>query len=160
MTSGAELQRRVFRLPRSAYFAVLLLLFGISRLAFNDGVLAIGPGTSQNPSGSTTVFGWQTFLLLIPALVGVFIWRWATIVDADGITVRVAFGKRLLAWDRVRGLSVSERSVYLVTDDGAWRLPCVHVNDLGTLSRASGGRLPEIDDPTPKYAPQPRRRGR
>jgi hypothetical protein len=38
------------------------------------------------------------------------------------------------------------------------RLPCVHVNNLGDLSRASDGRLPEIADPKPKYAPSRRRR--
>jgi hypothetical protein len=48
--------------------------------------------------------------------------------------------------------------VYAETIDGSWRLPCIHVNNLAELSRASGGRLPELDDPKPKYAPQRRRR--
>ncbi len=61
-------------------------------------------------------------------------------------------------WDEVRGLALDGPRVYLVLHDGAVRLPCVRVADLGALSRASGGRLPELADPTPKFAPQRRRR--
>jgi hypothetical protein len=45
-----------------------------------------------------------------------------------------------------------------VLGDGAVRLPCVRVADLAAVSRASGGHLPEIADPVPKFAPQRRRR--
>jgi hypothetical protein len=64
----------------------------------------------------------------------------------------------VLPWDEIRGLSVRGRSVYALTADGAWRLPCVHVANLAAMANASGGRLPELDEPTPKYAPQRRRR--
>jgi hypothetical protein len=48
--------------------------------------------------------------------------------------------------------------VLLVLADGAVRLPCVRVADLGAVSRASGGHLPELRDPVPRFAPQRRRR--
>ena len=139
---------RVFRLPALAYLAVLFLLFGTAPLAF----------TSGGYESEAAHLGPQTLLLLVPVLAAVFVARWATIVDSTGITVRAAFGKRLVPWAEIQGISVDGRSVYATTRDGSWRLPCVHVRDLGVLSRASGGHLPEIDDPTPRFAPQRRRR--
>jgi hypothetical protein len=139
---------RVFRLPRLTYLVVLFLLFGCAPIAF----------TIRGVEAEEAVVGPQTAVLLIPLLAAVFVARWATIVDADGVTIRAAFGRRVLPWDTIRGLSVDGRSVYAVTDVGAWRLPCVHVANLGVLSRASGGRLPEIADPRPRFAPQRRRR--
>jgi hypothetical protein len=140
----------VFRLPALAYLVVLFLLFGCAPIAF----------TVHGVEGESAVIGPQTVVLLVPLLAAVFIARWATIVDSTGITIRAAFGKRVLPWADVQGLSVrDERDVYVVTADGSWRLPCVHVKHLGAVSRASGGRLPRIEDPTPKFAPQRRRRG-
>ena len=140
---------RVFRLPALAYLVVLFLLFGTAPLAFTTG----------GYEGENAHIGPQTLLLLIPVVAAVFIARWATIVDSTGITIRAAFGKRVLPWTELRGLSVKDRSVYAMSTTGAWRLPCVHVRDLATLSRASGGHLPEIDFPTAKFAPSRRRRG-
>jgi hypothetical protein len=97
-------------------------------------------------------------LYVIPVAGAVFIARTATIVDEDGIAVRALIGRRLLPWDQVRGLSVTGRSVYAVTDDGAVRLPCVRVSDLAALSGASGGHVPQLPEATPKYAPSRRRR--
>jgi len=57
------------------------------------------------------------------------------------------------------GLSVHERTVYLVCRDGSLRLPCVRIADLAAVSRASGGRLPSVPEATPKFAPARRRRG-
>ena len=102
--------------------------------------------------------GWQTLVLIAPLLVAVFIARWATFVDASGIRVRAAFGSRKVAWDDVRGLAVEDRTVYAVIDGGAMRLPCVHVNQLAQLARASAGRLPKIRDPKLKAPPSRRRR--
>jgi hypothetical protein len=146
--SPEAVQSRVFRLPALTYLAVLFLLFGTAPLAF----------TAGGYEAESARLGPQTLLLLVPILTAVFIARWATIVDSTGITIRAAFGKRVLPWADLRGLSVEDRSVYALTTGGAWRLPCVHVRDLGVLSRASGGHLPDIDDPTPKFAPQRRRR--
>jgi hypothetical protein len=138
----------VFRLPALAYLAVLFLLFGCAPIAF----------TGHGIEGEQAVVGPQTLILLVPVVAAVFIARWATLVDATGITIRAAFGRRELPWTDVRGLSVRDGDVYAVTDDGTWRLPCVHVKHLGAVSRASGGHLPQLDDPTPKFAPSRRRR--
>jgi len=128
---------RVFRLPRSAYLAVLFLALCVTPLV-------------QHPLAA--------ILYVIPVAGAVFIARTATIVNADGIAVRALVGRRVLPWDAVRGLSVTGRNVYAVTDDGAVRLPCVRVSDLAALSGASGGRVPQLPEATPKYAPSRRRR--
>jgi hypothetical protein len=139
---------RVFRLPRLTYVVVLFLLFCCAPIAF----------TVNGIEGEEAVLGPQTAVLVVPVLAAVFIARWATITSAEGITIRAAFGRRFLAWDEVRGLSVTGRTVYAVTEDGSWRLPCVHVANLSVLAHASGGRVPDIPAPTPKFAPQRRRR--
>jgi hypothetical protein len=147
---------RVFRLPALAYIVVLLLLFGSIPLAFT--VSSFHFDAKGGEQGAPPVVGWQTLFLLLPALAAVFIRRTATIVDTGGIRVRALFGSRRLPWDELRGLSVTGTTVYAVLADGSVRLPCVRVADLAEVSRASGGRLPEIADPTPKFAPRRRRR--
>ena len=129
--------RAVFRLPRPAYLAVLFLALAVTALV-------------QHP----------VFLVayVVPILAIAFIARTATIVDGDGITVRAVFGSRHMRWDTVRGISVTGRNVYAVTDLGAVRLPCVRIRDLARVAAASGGRLPELPQATPKYAPSRRRR--
>ena len=147
--SSQAVPARVFRLPRLTYLVVLFLLFGTAPLAF----------TSGGYEGEPAHLGPQTLLLVLPVLATVFIARWATIVNSTGITIRAAFGRRVLPWTQIQGLSVrDERDVYVVTADGDWRLPCVHVRDLGMLTAASSGHLPKVDDPTPKFAPSRRRR--
>jgi hypothetical protein len=147
---GFQPQARVFRLPRVAYLTVVVLFFGVAPLAFTD----------RGSEGAPAVLGPQTLLLLIPIVAAVVIARTATIVDSDGLTVRLAFGSRRLPWAQIRGLSVGERSIYAVGPDGAVRLPCVRVADLAAVSMASGGHVPELPPPTPKYAPQRRMRRR
>jgi hypothetical protein len=142
----------VFRLPASAYLIVLFLLFCTVPLA-------VAGDASQL---SRPELGPRLVLLVIPVAATVFIARTRTRVDGTGIDVRALFGSRRLSWDEVRGLSVAERSVYAVLPDGSVRLPCVRLADLGAISRASRGRLPEIADATPKFAPsrRPRRSAR
>jgi hypothetical protein len=123
-------------------------VFGTVPLAFTGGT-GLGAGPELGP---------RAFLMLIPVLAVAYIARTATVVDASGIRVRAVFGSRRLAWPDIRGLSVSERSVYAVCQDGALRLPCVRITDLAAVSRASGGHLPEVDEPTPKFAPSKRGR--
>jgi hypothetical protein len=132
------------------YVVVLFLLFCVAPLAF----------TGQGDQGAPAVVGPQTLLLLIPVIGALVIARTATIVRTTGITVRLAFGSRVLPWDEVRGLSVAERSVYVLGRTGSVRLPCVRVADLAEVTRASGGHLPEVAPPTPKFAPSRRRRRR
>lgn len=139
---------QVFRLPNLTYLVILFLLFGTVPLAF------AASGTSSPPAR----IGLQTVLLVVPLLAAAFVARTATVVDASGLTVRAVLGSRHVPWDDVRGLSVTGRNVYAVVAGGSIRLPCVRVNDLSRMSRASGGRLPALADPTPKAAPSRRRR--
>jgi hypothetical protein len=139
---------RTFRLPALTYLIVLFLFFCVAPLAFSD--------TAQKDAGA--VVGPQTLLVLIPIGAAFFIARSATVIGPRGIRIRALFGHRDLAWDDVHGLSLAERSVYAVVADGAVRLPCVRIADLAAVSQASGGRLPEIEAPRPKYAPSRRRR--
>ena len=147
MTVPAE--KLVFRLPRSAYLAVLFLLFCAMPLALSS---------SGGDEGGPVGLSWRLVLLAIPVLAAVFIRRAATVVSPDGFRVQAAFGSRSLPWQDVRGLSVTGRAVYAVLDDGAVRLPCVRTDDLAAIAKVSGGRLPEIAEPVRKYAPSRRRR--
>jgi Bacterial PH domain len=140
---------RRFRLPWLAYLAVGLLTLCVLPLA-----LAGDPAAS----GAAAILGPRAALLLIPVLAAAFVARTATVVDEAGLCVRAVFGSRLLRWTDVRGLAVNGRSVYAVVSDGAVRLPCVHVSDLAAVSAASGRRLPELPEATPKPAPSRRRR--
>jgi len=131
-----------------AYAVVLLLFFGVIPLAF----------TEDGQFEAKATLGPQMLLLVIPILAAAFIARSATVVDSDGITVHAVFGSRQMGWDEIRGLSVERRTVYAVLAHGAMRLPCVRVADLAALSRASGGHVPAVADPKPKFAPSRRRR--
>jgi len=128
---------RVFRLPRSAYLAVLILTFCVTPVV-------------QHPLAA--------LVYVVPVTAVVFIARTATIVDAEGITVRALLGHTSLPWTNVRGLSVTGRNVYALTADAAVRLPCVRVSDLAAVSAASGSHLPQLPQATPKYAPSRRHR--
>jgi hypothetical protein len=139
----------VFRLPRSAYLAVLFLLFCVAPLAFARG------GGDQGGSAGLT---WRLVLLVIPVIAGIFIAQTATFVSAAGIRTRAAFGSRTLPWDEIRGLSITGHSVYAVCHDGSVRLPCVGVGDLSAVSQVSAGRLPDIPAARRKYAPSRRSR--
>ena len=147
-TAPSRVAERTFRLPRSTYLIVLFLFFGAVPLAFTDN------GIYQ----SRATLGPQTLVLLVPIGAALFIARTRTTVGDTGITVRALFGTRRLSWPQVRGLSVQQRSVYAVGADGAVRLPCVRVGDLAAVAKASGGRLPEVAEPAPKFAPSKRRR--
>ena len=158
MNSGSEAAPAVFRLPRTSYLLVLFVAFGTVPLAFTAANFHFdGTGASQ---GAPAVYGWQLVLLTLPLLALVYIARTATFVDATGIRVRALFGSRQMPWTAIRGLSTDKRTVYAVLADGAVRLPCVHVNTLAALARASGGHLPEIADPRPKFAPSRAQRRR
>lgn len=159
-TSVAASSARTFRLPRSAYLIVLFLVFCTVPLAFGDSVVHTAADDASGTSISNVHIGPQIIVLLIPIAAVLFIARTATIVDGTGIRVRAMFGARALPWERVRGLSVTERSVYAVCTDGSVRLPCVRVANLAALSLASGGRLPRVAAPRPKAPPSRRPRGR
>lgn len=150
MTSAAASPpvARTFRLPALAYLVVLFLVFGTAPLAF------AGDGSE----GARSALGPRALLFLIPILATVFIARTRTVVDETGVSVRALLGTRHLGWSDIRGLSVTDRTVYLVCHDGSVRLPCVRISDLAAVSRASGGRLPEVAEASAKYAPTRQRR--
>lgn len=154
---------RTFRLPRSAYLVAGFLFVCAAPLALAGGRTHgsdLGPGTQFGITTDTPI-GPRLLFLLVPLVAALFVARTRTRVDASGIRVRALLGQRRLPWARLRGLSVSGRSVYAVTADGAVRLPCVRVSDLHAIAAASGGRLPDLPEATPKYAPSTRaRRGR
>jgi hypothetical protein len=137
----------VFRLPKSAYLTVLFLFMCAVPLALAD-----SGGDEGGEVGAT----WRLVFLALPVVAAVFIARTATLVNADGIRVRLAFGTRRLPWAEIRGLSITGRAIYAVCTDGSVRLPCVAVSDLAALSRISAGRLPDIPEATRKYAPSRR----
>jgi hypothetical protein len=140
---------RTFRLPALAYLVVLFLVFCTAPLAF----------AGDGGEGARSALGPRALLIIFPILAAVFIARTRTVVDASGVSVRAVFGTRRVPWGEARGLSVHERTVYLVCRDGSVRLPCVRISDLAAVSTASGGRVPEIAQATPKFAPARRRRG-
>ncbi len=139
---------RIFRLPRSAYLAVLFLLFCSAPLALAENASTLS-GAAVSP---------RLLILLIPILAIAFIARTATFVDGAGIRVRAIFGSRTLAWGDIRGLSVSGNSVYAVVADGGVRLPCVRMADLAELARHSEGHVPQLRDPVRRFAPSRRPR--
>lgn len=143
-----DVEARTFRLQRSAYLIVLFLAFCVAPLAF----------ASSGAESAAAGFGPRALLMLIPVLAAVYIARTATVVDARGVAVRALLGSRRFGWDTVRGLTVDERAVYIVLADGAVRLPCVRIADLAAVTRASGGRLPQVAEPRPKSPPTKRRR--
>jgi hypothetical protein len=115
----------VFRLPRSAYVAVLFFGLGI------------------------TVFVRSPLLLvlyLFPLLAAVFIARRGTVIDRNTITVTAIFGRQNLAWADVTGLYVDTRDgVSAVSADGtSLRLPYVRARHLPVLSQITEGTVPAL----------------
>lgn len=147
-TAATPPDARTFRLPALAYLVVLFLLFGAAPLAF------AGDGSE----GAHSALGPRALLVLVPVLAAVFIARTRTVVDQSGVSVRALVGTRHMPWTEIRGLSVTDRTVYLVCHDGSVRLPCVRISDLAAVSTASRGRLPEVPEAKPKYAPSRQRR--
>lgn len=150
MSSAADSAARVFRVPKTAYLMLLFLIVGAWPTALYGG--------QDGGASSPAKIGPLIVLFLIPIGAALYIARTGTAVDEQGVTVRALFGSRRLPWTQIRGLSVSGTAVYAVLSDGSMRLPCVRQGDLGAVARASGGRLPDIGDPQPKYAPSPHRR--
>lgn len=122
--------RAVFRPARLAYlFPVALAVFAI-------------PAAFGAP--------WFWLIYLVP--VGIVYWlaRTRTVVDAEAVTVRKAFGGRRVPWDEISSLrlrsatrSRGARVDVVLTGGGEIELPAVHVRDLSQLAAVSGGRLPD-----------------
>jgi hypothetical protein len=146
----ASTDRVTFRLPRTAYLVVLFLFVGVIPFALSGGTSSDHPGSAE--------LGPLVLLFLIPVAAAFFISRTATVVDADGITVRALLGSRRMPWAQLRGINVDGATVYAVPDDGRVRLPCVQVRHLTVLAQASGDHLPALSQPVYKQPPVRQRR--
>jgi hypothetical protein len=128
-----------FRAPLVSLVAVVFLALSLSPIAFQGGA-------------------WFA-LLLIPLAIAWWVLRTCTVVDADGLRVRTAWGSTRWAWSRVATLRlVDRRWVRAVdTDDGELVMRGVRVRDLGRVGEASGGRI-RVPSPAEAQAAEDHRR--
>jgi hypothetical protein len=98
-------------------------------------------------------------LMLIPVAIAWWILRTRTVVDADGLHVRTAWGSTHWEWSRVSTLRlVDRRWVRAVgTDEAELVLRGVRVRDLGRVGEASGGRI-RVPSPAEAQAAEEHRR--
>ena len=117
----------IFRLPRSAYVAVLFFSLGLVTLM-------------QRPA--------LVSLFLVPILMVLVIARRSTVVDDRQIVVRTGFASAAIRipWADVCGFITDKYSRLAVvrTDGGIVKMPYVRVRSLDILAKASGGVVPVI----------------
>ena len=125
MSAPSDKPTAMFRLPGSAYIAVLF--FGLGITAFVRHPVLI-------------------LLYAFPVLAAVFIARRSTVVDRESVTVRALFGTRVIRWADVTGLLVDRRDGISVAlrDNTAVRLPYVRLRHLPVLSEITDGTVPDI----------------
>jgi hypothetical protein len=118
--------RLLFRVPATAVLAPLLLAVAAVPFAFG------APGLYV--------------IFLVPIGLIVWILRYRTTADAEGLTVRRALTRRALPWSSLKGLRLTKRAAVraVLTDDTEVALPAVRTRHLPALALVSGGRL---DDP-------------
>ena len=118
--------RLLFRVPATAVLAPLLLAVAAVPFAF------AAPGLY--------------LIFLVPIGLIVWILRYRTMADADGLTVRRALTRRALPWSSLKGLRLTRRAGVraVLTDGSEVALPAVRTRHLPALALISGGRL---DDP-------------
>jgi hypothetical protein len=118
--------RLLFRVPATAVLAPLLLAVAAVPFAFG------APG----------------FYVIFLVPIGLIVWilRYRTTADADGLTVRRALTRRALPWSSLKGLRLTKRAGVraVLTDDTEVALPAVRTRHLPALALVSDGRL---DDP-------------
>lgn len=129
--SGPTPDVLAFRLPRSAYLAVLFLALCVTPLV-------------QHPA--------LAVVYLVPVLAAAFVARSATLVDGAAITVQALVGRRTVPWSDVRALSVDGRGrVFLGASNGrVLRLPFVRARHLPLLARTGGQNWPVSSPPPPR----------
>lgn len=126
--SRPPVKQAVFRMPRTAIVAAVLAMI------------------------SGTPFAWSSWWLatvyLLP--IGFIVWvaRNQTTVDADGLTARTTFGKRVIRWDELAGLAISGAKVRAaLPGDVQVTLPGVRTRHLPVIAAFSGGRVPDPTKP-------------
>lgn len=127
-TDDAPGPKAIFRIPRTAYFAIGFLIFCMTPIALGE-------------------IHWLAVLYLIPIAMLVFVRRTKTVADAEGLKVHTMFGHRELPWSALKGLALTKKSQVLavLADDTRVPLPTVRTRHLPVLSVVSAGRL---DDPS------------
>lgn len=130
----------VIRIPATAYFPIVVLLAILSMP-----VLAWPLQT-----------GW---LLLVPVALCWWVARVRTTVTADEIRVRTAIGSRSIPWGQVKGVYFPTPKVFgiswaraVLVDESRVALPAVTWQQIPELSRASGGKFPDVTAPPPAPA--------
>lgn len=121
----------VFRTPLAALVAVVFLALSLSPIAFQG--------------------HWWFTLLLIPVAIAWWLVRTRTVIDADGLHARTAWGATHWPWSRVATLRLVDRGWVRAVgpDEKELVLRGVRIRDLGRIGVASGGR---ITAPTPAEA--------
>jgi hypothetical protein len=86
---------------------------------------------------------WLSVLWLLPLAAAAYVLRTGVDLDDAGVTVRSAFGRRLVGWTDLAGIRVGRRrELWLVTRRGTEvRLPVLRARDLPRLAQLSGGRI-------------------
>jgi len=117
------------RTPRTALVAVFVL------------AVCVLPLASSAP--------WLAVLWLLPLGAAGWVLRAGVDVDTGGLTVRAALGTRRLPWAEVAGLRVTDRGrlAAVLRGGGAVRLPVLRARHLPLVAAASGGRVPDPDEP-------------
>ena len=126
-------RRLVFRMPGTAYVAVLFFVLCASSVAL--------------------VSTWFALIYLIPLGLAFWIMRTRTEVDAERIVVRRVLSRTTVPWAAVKSLRLSDKGwVRAVRTDGRGEiaLPTVRTRHLPALALISGGR---ISDPTARREP-------
>jgi hypothetical protein len=121
-------KRLVFRVPGTAYIAVLFFAMCASSVAL--------------------VSRWFALVYLIPLGIAYWIMRTRTEVDAERIVVRRLFSSTTIPWSAVKSLRLPPRGwvrAVRADNDGEIALPTVRTRHLPALALISGGR---ITDPT------------
>ncbi|WP_179275527.1 PH domain-containing protein [Rhodococcoides fascians] len=115
---------QVIRVPRLALLGVGLLLFG----------------TGLTAASWPLAMGW---LLILPIVAGIWVFRVRTVVSPEAITARRFVGSDVITWDSVVGLHFPDRrwARVVLTDKSEKSLPLVRFDLLPQLAAASGGRI-------------------
>ncbi len=89
-------------------------------------------------------------ILLLPVAVALWGWRAGTDADADGVTVRAAFGSRHYPWPAIAAIVPQKDRVEAILRNGRTvQLTGVRGADLGRLLAASGEEPNSGEEPTP-----------
>jgi hypothetical protein len=96
----------------------------------------------------TTWAVWLLPLLLIPLAVAVWGWRAGTDVDAGGVTVRAAIGRRRVPWSQISEITTERggRVAARLASGRMLRLTAVPASALPQLAQTAAGEVRD-DDP-------------